>query len=551
LSASIKNLIKKEFSKNTFPKTHVSCKSFGTFNHLICLYIQNETPQCHLKKLTLPKTFMNSSEKGGLKKETVYNISSYIKILIAILLLMGLNFNLSAQDILIKIHLRGVYESKISLMPLNGTNSIKSIAESEGIKNGDSSTITVSKDKLPGEFILRFDFKEKETSTPYPAEKQIIISNQNLELWVNPPYCNNEDSTHFQKGEKENTLFAQFNKENARLKGNLGLLQNVVMNYDNQQSKFYPIAVEEYEKRRSEYNQWLSQQVNLNKALFISHTFKFQYVPQISFKGTESEKAESIFSHYFDGIDFNDTLILKTTNLKEWMTAYVNMYGAMSKTESMRDSLLPLAGKRAIEKAKLGNPKVYGWMVDYFYAGFEVNSIPKGMAMLQQYIDDPNCLTSKKQQIIKRLDSMTKLVAGTRAPDFVLNYMDGSEFKFYDYKTTAKNKLLLFWSANCEHCQDLVKGIKEWYDKTGNKEKLNIVAVSLDETDVEVKKWESAIIVLQGWKHLRAKEGVNSQVANDYAILSTPVMFLIDNTSNKIVAIPQNLEQLITEVDKQ
>jgi len=478
------------------------------------------------------------------------NRSEHFRSIITALLLLSLNFQLSAQDIIIKINLRGVYESKISLMPLSGPNALKSIAESEGFKNGETAKITVSRDRLPGEFVLRFDYKEKESSTPYPSEKRIIIYNQNLELWINPPFCNNEDSTHFQKGETENSLFVQFSKENAKQKENLGLLQNLAMNYDNSQSKFYQQVVGEYEKRRGEYNQWVTQQSIRHKALFISHAFRFQYVPQIALKGSETDKIESLLTHYFDGIDFNDTLLIKTTNLKEWMTSYVNMYGAMSKTEAMRDSLLPLAGKRAIEKAKLGNPKVYGWMVDYFYAGFEVNNIAKGMTMLQQYIDDPNCQTSKKQQIIKRLQGMSKLVVGTQAPDFTLSYIDGSDFKFSNYKTSAKYKLLLFWSADCEHCENLVKKIKQWYDETGNKEKLNIIAVSLDETDVEVKKWEGAIIRLPGWKHFRANGGINALIANDYAILSTPTMFLVDGKTNLIVAIPENLEQLKNKVEK-
>ena len=43
---------------------------------------------------------------------------------------------------------------------------------------------------------------------------------------VNPMYCNNNDSTYFQKDEKENTVLAYFNKENNKQKEKLGLLQN-------------------------------------------------------------------------------------------------------------------------------------------------------------------------------------------------------------------------------------------------------------------------------------------------------------------------------------
>jgi len=136
-------------------------------------------------------------------------------------------------------------------------------------------------------------------------------------------------------------------------------------------------------------------------------------------------------------------------------------------------------------------------------------------------------------------------VAGTMAPDFSMNNIDGTIFNFHAFKEKTKYKLLLFWSADCSHCQQLVSELSPWYNETGNREKLDIVAVNVDETAAEVKKWESAITDLKGWNHLRAKGGINASVANDYAILSTPVMFLVESETNIIKAIPDNLEQLI------
>lgn len=223
-----------------------------------------------------------------------------------------------SQPITLKLHLRGVYESKITLLPSIGTNALKPIIEKPGIKNGETTIISIASNMaylLPAEFILRFDYKEKETSAPYSCEKHIIINEQNLELWVNPMYCNNNDSSYFQKDEKENTLFAQFTKENGKQKEKLGLLQNFLMNYDVPQSQFYKQGIEEYEKRRSNYNQWLKEQSTLHKALFVSHTFQFQYLPQIAFKGSETDRMQSVIAHYFDGIDFKDTLLLHTQQL--------------------------------------------------------------------------------------------------------------------------------------------------------------------------------------------------------------------------------------------
>ncbi|MGY0039025.1 hypothetical protein [Pedobacter sp. NJ-S-72] len=132
---------------------------------------------------------------------------------IAFLCLLGIGAN--GQDVSLKIHLSGVSKSKITLQSIAGS-SLKTIAENPGIKNGETAVLQISKAQLPAELILRFDYQDKETSTPYPAEKHIFVNNQNLELWARPKALNHPDSTYFQKGEIENTLFASFSKDNLK-----------------------------------------------------------------------------------------------------------------------------------------------------------------------------------------------------------------------------------------------------------------------------------------------------------------------------------------------
>lgn len=474
----------------------------------------------------------------------------FLNVLIVIIFLSAGILHAQTNDRKVTVHLRGVYESKISILPLIGPNAFKTIVTADGLKNGGSATVSVSADELPAEFVLRFDYKDKVNSTPYPSEKRIFISDQDLELWINPPYCNNSDSAWFQKDEKENMAFLNFSVENGRRKEKLGLLQNFLMNYDDPKSKFYKLGIDEFETRRSEYNNWIGKQSELNKSLFVGHTFQFQYIPENDFEGNEAVRLQSMITHYFDGIDFKDQLLTHTTDLKGFMDAYVNIYGTLALTEALRDSLFTLAGQRAIDKASAGDPKVYGWMVDYFYKGYESFGIEPGMKMLQAHLENPNCLTTKRQQILKRVEGMTKLVPGALSPGFILKDADSNNFDFHAYKGTSKYKLLLFWSADCEHCMALVKSLSEWYNEAGNKDKISIIAVSLDDTDTEVEKWKKAIPTLAGWKHLRAKGGVNAAIANDYAILSTPVMFLVESQSNLIYGIPDGLDDLITLLRK-
>lgn len=473
-------------------------------------------------------------------------IDAGLKTVIIVLLALHWPFILWAQprDVEITIHLRGVYESKISLLALSASRTFKPILEVQGIREGGTTRLTVPKDQLPGEMVLRFDYKENASSTPYPSEKNIFIYQQDLELWVSPKFCNNGDSTRFQEGELENSAFLAFSKESSKKKEQLGLLQNFLMNYDDTGSKFYQQGIREYEQRRQDYNKWLSEKVNQDRALFASSLYNFQYVPGIPWKGSEADRINSLIRHYFDGMDLKDPLLIRTAGLNKWMDGYVNLYGQLATTTALRDSLFPAAGRAAIEKARLGNPLVYGWMVDYFYRGYESNGISAGMKVLEPYLDDPNCLTSKRQEITRRLKGMETLVPGTMAPDFSLTDQDGNLFELKKFNPPCKYILLIFWSAGCSHCVETVDKLYPWQQTNDVEPTVKVVAISLDETESEVAAWGLKIKGLPGWKHLHAADGVRSKVAADYYVLATPVMVLLDATTGKIVALPNTPDEV-------
>jgi thiol-disulfide isomerase/thioredoxin len=449
-----------------------------------------------------------------------------------------------AQTISLAIHLSGVSESKITLLPLSGQNALKPLTTVESVKNGKSATILISEDNLPGEFVLRFDYKENPASTPYPSEKRLIIYNQDLELWVNPIYCNNADSTWFQKDERENTTYVRFLTENTEKMKQLGLLQNFLMNYDDNNSSFYREAIIEYEKREEAYNLWISEQSKQYKTLFVSNIIGFHHIPPINWKGSETVRKQSLMENYFDGMNFTEPLMLKTTNMKEWMDRYVNLYGELATSITLRDSLFTLAGKTAIEKARSGHPLVYGWMVDYFFNGYESFNIEKGIKMLKPFLDDPDCLTSKRQEINKRLKGIETLLPGITAPNIIMDDPEGNRFELNTFKTGKKNILLLFWSADCNYCTETSEKLYSLYQNPEVQQILDIVAISIDETGTEIQKWKKKYPELRGWIHLRAADGLRSKAANDYYILGVPVMILIDEETKKIISMPEGTDQL-------
>lgn len=474
-------------------------------------------------------------------------INPFKSIILTTALTGMMSITAQAQDVSLKIHLSGVAKSKISLLSLTGA-SIKTVLEHPSINKGQTATLSIPKALLPAEFVLRFDFQEQESSNPYPSEKHIFINDQNLELWAKPKSLANPDSTYFQKDEKENTLMTRFSMENFKKREQLGLIQNFLMNYDQPTSKFFQMGTAEYDSRREVYNKWLAAQTEQYKTSFVSNTFVFQHIPPIVWNGTETDRLNSAIDHYFDGMNFKNPAILQTNELKEWMNKYVNIYGAMSTTMELRDSLFTLAGKRAIEKAKLGNPQVYGWMVDYFYNGFESFNMTAGIRMLEPYLNDPLCLTSKRKAIEQRLKGMETLTVGSVAPNFNWNLASGKTVPFHDFKTEAKYKLVLFWSADCQHCKELMEKLHPWYQDAAKKEMMDVFAISLDETETEIPAWERAKVKLSAFKHKRADQGIRSPEAAAYFVLSTPTMVLVEAKTNKIVGLPETVAQLEAEM---
>ncbi len=466
-----------------------------------------------------------------------------------LLIVSGISvFSVSANsDLKLNLKLNGVTKSKISIYSIaESKNNL--IKEFPVVQNGESILADIPAKYLPGEFVVLFEYPEKANSTkPKTAERMIIMNNQDIEFFANPNYINNPDSSFFNKGETENTTLAAFALQSMKNMEMLDLLQNFLLKYDNQESDFYQTGIKEFNTRRLEHNNWIDNQLKENKELFCSNMFYFYYVPDVDWSGNAYQRQQSLIDNYFTGMDFNNKDILRVSYLKSWMDNYVNKYVELATNQNMITDLFVQAGQKAIEKAKPGDPEFYGWMVDYFFNGYESMNIQSGITMLEQYTKDPNCKTYKRKEIEKRVTGIQTLTEGTVAPDFTFTDATGKTLNFLSYKTTAKYKLVIFWSADCEHCEALVNKLYQWHQD--NKNKIDIFALSLDESDTEIPKWEIRHKQLTGWNHILTKGGINSPEAESYFILSTPTMFLVDSKTNKIISSPVDLEG-ITEFVK-
>ena len=117
-------------------------------------------------------------------------------------------------------------------------------------------------------------------------------------------------------------------------------------------------------------------------------------------------------------------------------------------------------------------------------------------------------------------------------------------FELYTSKTRKEYVLILFWSADCSHCIETISKLYTWHKQPVVNHKLEIVAISLDETDTEVQEWKKKNLELKNCRHLLAVEGLRSKVAGDYYILGIPVMILLTAETKEIIALPESAEHL-------
>jgi len=455
----------------------------------------------------------------------------------------------TVDDRLLTVHLQGVFKADtISLIPFDGMKALYAspVGEASDIKNNQTAVFNIPKEFLPGELILRINYRAKETDHPYPAERSIFVNNQDIEIFANPLYISNSNYTTFGSGEKENTAYNEFMLENSKKRMPVEILKQFLLTYDRTQSAFYAKAEKEFEDRRLEYNNWLFAKEESCKGLYVANLFQFQYIPGMDWQAESGDIPNKMLENYFEGIDLNNSLIIATREMSMFMNNYMGLYGIQAKTEEARNQLFTTAGRIACEKASKGHPKVYGWMVDYFYNGYETFGIKDGMLMLKEHADNPACPAKKKQNIIESVEGMTRLSLGSVSPDFTMTDSRGEDFKFHNWKPASAYKLIIFSLTDCSPCKRLIKDIATWYNEPNNKDKLDVVIIDMVDSEEEAKSaWQAQIPFLPiEWKRIYAIGALDSLVAKQYAVLSAPAMFLIKSKDNTICSMPYDLEQL-------
>lgn len=117
--------------------------------------------------------------------------------------------------------------------------------------------------------------------------------------------------------------------------------------------------------------------------------------------------------------------------------------------------------------------------------------------------------------------SAKKQAAGTVAPDFTLNDLNGKPLKLSSFK--GKYVLLDFWGTWCVWCVRGIPKMKEYYNKY--KGKFEILSIDCNETQ---DKWKAGVKKYQlPWKHVYQPRTGAVQTTDLYGITGFPTKILV------------------------
>lgn len=445
----------------------------------------------------------------------------------------------------VKVYLRGIKAANIALIQLTGKKAYHPIAVYEHVASGKHVTFEIDRQLLPADFQLQFNYQHPITGQQTGSELTIIVNKNDVEVIVNPMFINIKDSVIFDKSDTENIVYQQFKQQNKHIADNIGLLRNVLSEYDRRNSLFYIETIKEYKQRLNQHSKWIDSLINKHNKLFVSRTFALQKIAAIDFLNAPKIWKEDMLDRYVKLIDYRDTLLTRTSDYRKWLDNYVNLHFEPGFSMHQIDSALTAAGKRIIDQARNGNSAVYGKMVDYFFEGYESMGLKQGIVMLERYVGDSNCKATKKEMIIARIKAIETLTIGVQAPDFKIIDTENKTVQFSRFGGAKPYKLLLIWSADCANCQDITKQLYHFYTYSQVSSELDVIAISIDDTETEISIWEQSIKKLPNWTHAISRGGVLSPIAKLYCTVSTPMLFIVETRTGQIAAIPETIDEVI------
>jgi peroxiredoxin len=321
---------------------------------------------------------------------------------------------------------------------------------------------------------------------------------------------------------KENQLYFEYLNQRNLTEYKNEMLDPLIAYYP-KDDPFYEDIYDKVKDMRAGFEDFVDELIKDNKETFVSRIIKADFTPYPPISLTEMARINYMRAHFFDNIDFSDTSLLRTNVISGKMLQYLSLY----QNNRMPKEQLELEFIKAVTvimNATKKNPIIYEYVMDYLIGGFESYGFEKVITYIADNINlDETCVNTERQaELEKKVESLKKFAVGKKAPDFTTTDINGNEITLS--KLGSEYTLLVFWATWCPHCTTIVPELAKLY-LPGNKDKLEIIAVSLDDNkeDLDAFIRENKL----DWINIGDLKKWKGEVVQAYDIFATPTMYLL------------------------
>lgn len=257
---------------------------------------------------------------------------------------------------------------------------------------------------------------------------------------------------------------------------------------------------------------------------------------------TPGERAAYIVSHFWDKMDFSDTLRSRNTQFVE--QNFVNYLSLFPHTPA--DSL-KVAVPELMEHAE-ADSIAYNILADladkYLYDPESPMLDEESYIIFLETITNSGFMEpSRRARFEYELTDAVKNRKGYRAADFKFIDSKGAETSLYNSTDGQRLSILLFYDPDCDHCREIIRDLEASPVVNGmlRDGKISIIAIY---AEGEKEVWNTVSNSLPaGWINGYSPDN-NIEQEEIYILRRTPTLYLL-NADNTVALKDSSVEQII------
>lgn len=346
------------------------------------------------------------------------------------------------------------------------------------------------------------------------------------------------------KNSPENELYLNYLRKRNDNELKLELLHPLLAHYP-KDDPFYNKIRSHYDQINTELKSHVDRVTRNNPQTLASRLIKADFTPRPPATFNEQEQINYLKTHFFDNIDFTDTDLLYTSVLPNKLIQYLSLYQNNRLTKDQLEIEFIKAVSVMMEKTSV-SPEIYEFAMDYLISGFNSYGFDRVITYIADNISlDDQCYDEERRaDLEQKVESLRKFAIGKKVPDFTAEALNGNKVTLSGIP--SEYTLLVFWATWCPHCTGLMKELRTIY-LPDNRHNLEIVAVSLDDSEKELKEF-----LADGgfdWINISDFKRWQGELVQMFDVYATPTMLLISKELT-IVAKPMSFSEVKNELFK-